>query len=383
MSASDDHALADDAVPKPVDPGVVDVAQQVADQYLFAGAQHADRAELIPRERFDRLAAAGLFGIGGPPDAGRTGRCDLDPSTMRRVMAAIASGCGSTFFVWAQHHGVVRALRSSQNAGLRDPLLQRLCTGETIGGTAFAHLRRSDRRAVTATPIPGGWQIDGFAPWATSWGIADIFTVAAETDDRRVVWLLIDGTEQPGLTANPLPLPVFASTGTVALAFDRLVVPDDRVVAVLDDADRWRLDDRRRAAPGQTGILGVADRAINLLSDAGRGPDDEMSGTVAEPADRLRNRLREMWARDDDLISLLADDPGAVDLEAASDHRAACLQLGQHATTAFLAAVGGGGMSLDHPAQRLAREATFFVIQAQTADGRSGTLRNSGGAPAD
>ena len=37
---------------------------------------------------------------------------------------------------------------------------------------------------------------------------------------------------------------------------------------------------------------------------------------------------------------------------------------------------GGGGMDLSHPAQRLMREADFYVIQAQTADGRAATLRS-------
>jgi hypothetical protein len=63
----------------------------------------------------------------------------------------------------------------------------------------------------------------------------------------------------------------------------------------------------------------------------------------------------------------------------ASDHRAACLDLARRATTALLAAVGGRGMDLAHPAQRLAREADFYVIQAQTADGRAATLRGVSG----
>jgi hypothetical protein len=33
-------------------------------------------------------------------------------------------------------------------------------------------------------------------------------------------------------------------------------------------------------------------------------------------------------------------------------------------------------MDLNHPAQRLAREAAFYVIQAQTVDGRAATLRS-------
>ena len=48
----------------------------------------------------------------------------------------------------------------------------------------------------------------------------------------------------------------------------------------------------------------------------------------------------------------------------------------QRLTTALLAAVGGGGAMLSHPAQRLAREALFYVVQAQNADGRRATLES-------
>lgn len=364
MSSADHHTAT----------SIIEVAHELANEYLFASAQDVDRGVLIERDRFSPLAHAGLFGIGGPIEFGQPGRADLDPSTMRRVMAAIASGCGATFFVWAQHHGVVRLVRASTNEAIRSTLLPQLCAGHTIGGTAFAHLRRSDRRAVTASRTSNGWQLDGFAPWATSWGIAEVFTIAAETADGQVVWALIDATEQPGLTVTPLQLPVFGATGTVAISFAGLAVDDERILAVIADADQWRRADRWRAAAGQTGVLGVVDRAISLLRTANRGDDD----IAIAAADRLHSKLEETWRRDDELVASLLSDPGGFDLDHASDHRAACLELGQHSTTALLAAIGGAAMSLDHPAQRLAREAAFYVIQAQTADGRAATLRAAG-----
>lgn len=364
MRSADDH----------ITRSIIDVAQKLADEHLFPSAQNVDRGGLIGSNRFEPLADAGLFGIGGPAELGQPGRADLGPSTMRRVMAAVASGCGATFFVWAQHHGVVRTVRSSTNEAVRSTLLPQLCAGQTIGGTAFAHLRRSDRRAVTASHTSNGWQLDGFAPWATSWGIAEVFTIAAETSDGQVVWVLIDATEQPGLTVTQLQLPVFGATGTVALHFDGLAVDDNRILAVITDADHWRRVDRERAAAGQTGVLGVVDRAITLLRAANRGDDDIAIAT----ADRLGARLDEIWRRDDELVASLSNDPGEFDLGHASDHRAACLELGHHSTTALLAAIGGAAMSLDHPAQRLAREAAFYVIQAQTTDGRAATLRAAG-----
>ena len=129
-------------------------AVDIADADLAPTAQDIDRSALVPRSRFEGLAAAGLFGIAGPTELGHL---DLAPPVARRVMAAIAGGCGATFFCWVQHHGVVRTVRSSPVEALRSSLLDKLCSGTMMAGVAFAHLRRADRRAVTARRVQGGW----------------------------------------------------------------------------------------------------------------------------------------------------------------------------------------------------------------------------------
>lgn len=357
-------------------------AQRIADDVLFPRAQDRDRAALLATDGLEALAEAGLFGIAGPP-SGNDGDGDepVDFSTVRRIMAAVGSGCGATFFVWVQHHGVVRSLASSSNTELADRLLPDLCAGAEIAGVAFAHVRRPGTPAVRATEVDGGWRFDGHAPWATSWGIAEQFSVAAVADDdparpgdRRLVRAMVPGHEVPGLAAVPLHLPVLASTGTMALDFDGLVVADADVIDVQPLA-AWQAGDRAFASIGQPAVLGVAARAIRLLADR---PDADARSAAA----RLRDELDATWARDDELVPSLPTvaglDPDDADdvVAAASDHRAACLHLARRATTAFLAASGGGGMDLSHPAQRLMREADFYVIQAQTADGRAATLRS-------
>ena len=339
---------------------IVDRAHAVADDVLFPAAQDVDRGRRPLGNGLRALADAGLFGIAGP----RThGGLDLTAAaTARRTIAAVGSGCGATFFVWVQHHGVVRTLRASPNGALVDELLAPMCAGEMIAGVAFAHLRRPGPPAIRAERVGDGWRLDGFAPWATSWGIADWFAVAAASDGGDVVWVRMPGHEVAGVTVRPLSLPVLAHTGTVALAFDSFVVDDADVLAVVD-LDAWRRNDRAHAAPGQPAVLGVADRAIRLLAE--REDSD-----ARDAAARLREQLDVRWRRDDDVVGA----PESV--REASEHRAACLDLARRATTALLAASGGGGMDLAHPAQRLAREADFYVIQAQTADGRSATLRS-------
>ena len=333
---------------------VIETAQRLADEVLFPAAQQVDQAS-IPDAHFEALAAAGLFSLDG-----------LTPTVVRRVLASIAGGCGATYFVWVQHHGVLRTLASSSNDALRTTLLTQMQRGDLVAGVAFAHMRREGNPAITAIKTAAGWRLNGTAPWATSWGIADWFCVAAESGDGEVVWSMVPGRAGPGLTTAALHLPVFASTGTVAVHFDNYEVAESSTVSV-DDLATWRRVDRLRAALGQPAVLGVAARAIHLL--------DERGGEAADASNRLAVQLADLWDQDDVLLARLgeADDDA---ITASSDHRAACLDLGQRATTALLAASGGAGMDLGHPAQRIAREAAFYVIQAQTADGRSATLRS-------
>jgi alkylation response protein AidB-like acyl-CoA dehydrogenase len=306
------------------------------------------------------LADAGLFGLAGPASHGGL---DLGPTEARRTIAAVGSGCGATFFVWVQHHGVMRTLRTSSNDELVEQFLAPMCSGDVLAGVAFAHLRRPRAPAIRAERTgDGGWQLDGHAPWATSWGVADWFAVAAASDDGDIVWVRVPGHEVPGLAATPLALSVFATTGTVALTFERYEVATADVISV-GDLGTWRRTDRRHAALGQPAVLGVAERAATLLAER-RDTD------AVDAAGRLHDELAALWTRDDQLVG------AGESVESMSEHRAACLDLARRSTTALLASVGGSGMDLAHPAQRLAREADFYVIQAQTADGRAATLRS-------
>lgn len=345
--------------------GLFDRARVLADDVLAPAAQAVDRADRIPEGHLRAMAEAGLFGLLGPAD--RDG-LDASPGLARRVVAEIGGGCGATFFVWVQHHGVVRTLRDSDNDALADALLGPMCRGDLVAGTAFAHVRRPGRPAITATRVDGGWTLDGHAPWATSWGIADWFSVAAVADGDRLVWAMIPGGEPAGIVATPLELPVFGATRTVALDFVGCQVSDEHVIGV-DALDRWRAADVRRAALAQPAGLGVADRAIRLL--AARDGDEP----AVRAAGSLRREWSDLWALDDALVAAIgAGEDRTAD---ASAHRAAVLDLSRRTTTALLAASGGAGMALDHPAQRLGREAMFYVIQAQTADGRRAVLERS------
>ncbi len=163
------------------------------------------------------------------------------------------------------------------------------------------------------------------------------------------------GADERGVRASaPLAMAAMNASSTVRLAFDGLVVPDDHVLSVSSFAG-WQADDRVATAQPHPAPFGLAARCVQLLGDT------PLAGELAE----LRARTYALA------------DAGTTDdahLAAQVEARAASLELAVRAATALVVASGGRGMSLDHPAQRLLREAAFFTIQAQTPALRRATL---------
>lgn len=337
---------------------LVAAVDHLADEVLWPAALAVDRRGTIPWAHFETLADHGLFALLAPRRHGGPG---LDGSDVRRVLRSLGRGCGATAFAFAQHGGVVGALSSTVNDPLRDRWLPRLCDG-ALAGTAFAHLRRPGPPPVLATRVEGGWRLDGTAPWATSWGTAAVFSVAAGTDDGRIVWTLVDGSPRPTLRpSEPLSLVAFSSTATVQLHFEGHVVGDDDVLEVADLA-AWRAGDRRGAVRPNPLCLGVGDRALVELA--------RQDATVAA---RHEARWHEVVERAD--AASAAVDAGSDDLKAIADARSEVILAVQALTTGLMALIGGRSAGHDNPAQLLARQSLFYVIQAQNDDGRQATLR--------
>ena len=185
--------------------------------------------------------------------------------------------------------------------------------------------------------------------------------VAAPTDDGRLVWSLVPAREGDGVTvAKRFELSVLGATSTVALRFDRHRVEPDRVLSVVDFAT-WAERDRHLAARPNALCLGIGDRALALLGAI----DGERAGELAPAWAALGARAEAQAA---------AVDTRRSDEAEVARARAETVLATQHLTSALLAAVGGRAMERGHPAQRLHREAGFYVVQAQSAAGRAALL---------
>ncbi|CAA9248217.1 MAG: hypothetical protein AVDCRST_MAG76-2132 [uncultured Acidimicrobiales bacterium] len=333
---------------------VIERVRAVAEGVLFPSAQETDVAERVPEGHLKALAAAGAFGILGSA-------APLEPAERRQVHRILGGACGATYFVWAQHEGPVRLLAACENEALKARWLDRLLAGDVIGGTAFAHLRRPGPPLVRAEPDGSGWRLHGEAPWATGWGMAGVYSVAATTPSGTVLWVLLEADR---LTpTRPLELAVLQATATVRLRFDSAPVAADDVVLELDRSF-WDLLDDSIGNRGNPAAQGVALRSLDLLESTG--------AAGAELAGVMRLALDPVIAVNEALAD--AADLGEVDVPAMADARARGIDLAQRAALGLLAAVGGRGLERSHPAQRLVREAAFYAIQAQTSEGRSAAL---------
>lgn len=334
----------------PVDEAVVAAAREVGAHVLAPAAEETDQAPLVPRANVRALAGAGLFAVS----------VTTSPATVRAVHEVLAGACGATYFCWAQHLGPSRLIDAGP-AAIRERHLDDLLAGRSMAAVAFAYLRRPGPAAVTATPVGRAWEISGLAPWVTSWGLADLLVVAAERPDGTIGHHLLAAKEQPGLGATPpLPLAAMGATGSVALTFERLRVPDDHVVAVETRAE-WEAQDRVRTAQPSPAALGLAAACIAELPSEVAGP------------------LADEWAELRAASYQAADDAGPAPDDATLGRLVECrtagLDLAVRCAQAAVAVGGGRSMLLSSPAQRRYREAGFYLIQAQTDRIRASTLR--------
>lgn len=345
-------------------PTVAGQLEHLVEDQLLPGAAEVDRSGVFPSENITALAELGLFGMVVPTGAGGLGST---AAVGRATLQLISSGCGATAFAFAQHHGATAAVASTRNDELRNEWLPQLSV-DTLAGTAFAHVRRPGAPVLEAIRDGDGWLLSGVAPWVTSWGHAEVMTVAARTDEGQLVWVLLPAVEGPGLAVEKrFDLMVFQATETVALRFNDLRVGPEQVLSVVD-FDRWASRDRALSARPSPLCLGVGDRAIAEL----RAVSPETAMTLAPWWTEQSQAAEEASRRVDEAIANKAVDERLVLITAAT--RAATLLAIQQLTTALLAATGGSAIESGRTAQRLSREALFYVIQGQSPDGKRATI---------
>ena len=318
-----------DATRDVTDRPVVARAREIAEALLFPRANETDALDLVPRENLDALAAAGLYGVSGPPDAGGL---DVDLETYVELVEILAGACLATTFIWFQHPGVVRAVARA-DASLRERLLARLCRGGVRAGIALGGLI-AHAPGITARREGDGWIFDGSAPFVTGWGRIDLLHIAGVDANVNIVYALVEAAARDGMQVGPLlDLVAVRSSATAAIRLSGLRLADASVTRIQPLAERERQDHvtlRGHAALA----IGVAARCVRLLGET----------PLVGQLDAIRRRLA--TASPEEM-------PAAKAAAAALAHRAA---------GALVVKTGSRALLRTEHADRLAREALFLLV---------------------
>ncbi|MGW7202216.1 acyl-CoA dehydrogenase family protein [Streptomyces sp. NPDC054837] len=330
--------------------------QELADRLLSPQAARVDLSE-VPASHVAEIGRSGLLGVSAPPEYGGAGAPD---SVAREIQEILAGACCSTWFVQTQHHTPVRMLAKSESP-LRERLLRPLAAGELLAGIAYAHVRAFPRVPVRARAERDGWRFDGTVPWYTGWGLNDVMLLAGVTDSDEIVFAFADARERPGLRASePMRLAALTAARTVSLELDGLWLPEESVV-LRTPQEKFALVDLPRSTNASPAVFGVAYAALRVLEDAGE----------AETACALRGQVDEVRRQ----AYELAEHPVAHErVEERLALKTRSYDLMRAATTAAVVAGGGRTMDVRHPAQRLAREGLFLLVQGQTSPVRRAHL---------
>ncbi|OQR58745.1 acyl-CoA dehydrogenase [Streptomyces maremycinicus] len=327
-------------------------ARSLADDLLAPHAEQVDQGE-VPAIHLAEIRRSGLLGLNAPQEYGGAA---APGAVVRETTEILAGACCSTWFVQAQHHTPVLTLAGNEGPA-RERLLGPLATGELLSGVAYAHLRAYPRRPVRVTRERGGWRFDGTVPWYTGWGLNDVLLLAGVTDADEVLFAFTEARERPGLRPSaPLRLAALTAARTVSLELDGLWLPED-AVALRTAHGRWSAADRLRTVNANPAVFGLTEAALSLLDEATAAP--------------LRARLTEVRDRAYALVDGAAPEEHLADRLAL---RTQAHEVMRTATTAAVVTGGGRSMLLTNRAQRLAREALFLMVQAQTQESRAAHL---------
>ena len=291
------------------------------------------------------LARAGLLAGFIPASCGGGGA--REPALLA-ALAAIAERCLTTALAVTQWASAVRLIASG-SADLQAALLPALARGETFVTVGISQLTTSRQHtppALTASRDERGWRLDGLCPWVTGADAVDAIVTGAVTVDGEPLFFVVPARAEGVHVEPPLDMLALSGSRTSAVRFAAA-----RVAAAIP----------RPSGGTRTGGLATTALALGATRAA-------LAVLAAEAAARpflapvAAGFAAEAAALAAGLASATADTAHAAAPADRERLRADANGLVVRVSQAALAASKGAGFVRGHPAERLAREALFFLV---------------------
>jgi butyryl-CoA dehydrogenase len=314
-------------------------------------ADAADRSGSWPEEDLRDLAEIGAMRWQLPREMGGH---DLSPVELHLRYEAIASASLATALVLSQRDSAAGLIDGAESDSLRRELLPALAANEVFSTVGIAQLttsRQGGPPALVAEATEAGYRLNGLIPWATGADHCDFFVSGAVCEGKTPSQILFAlPIDLSGIIVEP-PMPMVALAASRTTALRCTNVPLAHRWILTGPRERVLGSRRKSLAIGQSfPAMGLCRSALDLIAE-------HHSDRAQQTHAKLNHQLNSVRER----VLLFCESP-TPDPADAPRLRGLCNDLAVRITHTAVALYKGTALIMDHPAQRLAREAMFLLV---------------------
>jgi alkylation response protein AidB-like acyl-CoA dehydrogenase len=224
---------------------------------------------------------------------------------------------------------------------------------------------------MTATPVQGGYQLEGTVPWVTGLGFFQDFIVGAELPDGRAVYGIVPFVETVQETggaiafSEPMELGAMSSTNTVTATFTHWFLAKERVLFI-KPAGAIHENDKKNVLHHGFFALGCARAGLDIVEAAYQ---TKQLPFIKLAFDAFNEELTRCQS-----AMMQALPPDSQTWEERLQLRAWAINLAQRCANAAVTVSSGAANYRYHAAQRVYREALVFAVSGQTTAVMEATL---------
>lgn len=327
-------------------------------------ATHYDINGEWPAESIRHLTEAGAWAWIIPE---RFGGIQLDPVSMVRGYEAVGAGSLACLLILSQRDGACEFIASCDREDLKGHWLPQLCRHKVMTSIGISQLTTSQRRgAILRAKSDGkGFVLNGMMPWVTGAEQCDFIVTGAVTEDQQQVLAMVP-TDLDGMQIDPaMQLMALESSRTSEVHLKSVRIGPEHVLRGPTENALRRNMPVKSLVVSSAG-LGLAGALVNKIQRHSRKASDELLRLADEALARY-TAIRERIYKAAQQLKQDADIPK-------TEIRVAVNELLMRLAITCMTFAKGSGFIRQRDAQRLVREAMFFLVWSATDEVRSKTL---------
>ncbi|MFC4377353.1 acyl-CoA dehydrogenase family protein [Nocardia halotolerans] len=347
---------------------LIELTRDIADKVLEPRAAESEKTGTFPDGVFGALGAAGLLSLPYPEEFGGGAQ---PYEVYLQVLEELASRWAAVAVAVSVHGLSCHPLFTYGTGEQQRQWLETMLSGETIGAYSLSEAHAgSDAAALRcrATPVDGGYRLNGTKAWITNGGRADFYTLFARTGEgSRGISCFLVPADTAGLSfGKPEEKMGLRGIPTTTAAYDDAFLPADRLIGEQGQGLSIAFSALDAGRLGISAVAtGVAQRALDEA--VAYAKEREAFGRKIIDHQGLGFVLADMAAAVDTARATYLDaarrrDAGLPYSRQASVAKLVATDAAMKVTTDAVQVFGGAGYTQDFPVERYMREAKVMQI---------------------